>query len=203
MHELVSGGIAGTTVCALMDAAPEPDERRFSGLAVRLFGSTTVLLDGVAAPVSRRQVRQLVTILASRSPAAVSADALVEHLWPGTLPEHPRKALNVALSRLRAALGPYAGRLVAVGDGYRLDADTIDLQRFVELVESAAGFVGLRRSTHFARRCGCGAAILSPTNPTASTSTRVVQRSGNIACRRCHCSVSCWWRLDSTTRFSH
>lgn len=107
-----------------------------SAIDVTLFGPTVVLRDGVPVDLGRRQVRQLVTILASRDDW-FSADALIDHVWAHGLPVNPRKALNVALSRLRSALGDDAHRVETTGVGYRLRVDSVDVGTFANLVEQA------------------------------------------------------------------
>ncbi|MFK7917955.1 MAG: BTAD domain-containing putative transcriptional regulator [Ilumatobacter sp.] len=105
-------------------------------LGVRVFGPTTVLIGGHPVDLGRRQVRQLVVAFAAAG-GWVSADALVDHLWARALPEHPRKALNVALSRLRSALGDQAHRVEASGSDYRLLVDSADVDEFARLIDSA------------------------------------------------------------------
>lgn len=104
---------------------------------VGLFGPTTLLIDGVEVELGRRQVRQLVAALACRSGRSISADALIDHLWSNELPANPRKALNVALSRLRSALGPYSSRLQSDDSAYRLVVDSVDIEQFEGLVGQA------------------------------------------------------------------
>ncbi|BAN01052.1 BTAD domain-containing putative transcriptional regulator [Ilumatobacter coccineus] len=107
-------------------------------LVVDVFGPTVVRVDGRPVELGRKQVRQLVAAFAVRRDW-VSADALIDHLWADALPAHPRKALNVALSRLRSALGGLGERLEVAGNDYRLRTDSVDVERFTELIESARG----------------------------------------------------------------
>lgn len=102
---------------------------------VRLFGPTQLVVDGDAVPIARRQVRRAVVALACQPGVMITADALVDRLWPDELPQHPRKALNVVLSRLRSALGRYSERLHSEGDSYRLDVDRVDVEEFARVVE--------------------------------------------------------------------
>lgn len=104
---------------------------------MRVFGSSRVIVDGNEVDLGRRQVKQLVAGLALHSGRSVTVDALIEMLWSGELPANPRRALNVALSRLRASLGPMADRLVHETDAYRLDADRLDVDRFEEAIVAA------------------------------------------------------------------
>lgn len=123
---------------------PPPTDRRDvrrSVIDVTVFGPTVVLCDGAPIDLGRRQVRQLVTILASRDDW-FSADTLIDHVWAHELPANPRKALNVALSRLRSALGDDAHRVETTGAGYRLRVDRVDVGTFSDLVEQARSVTG-------------------------------------------------------------
>ncbi|NND74168.1 MAG: AAA family ATPase [Ilumatobacter sp.] len=104
---------------------------------VRVLGDTELRLAGEMVGLPRRQVRQVLNLLAVSAGQVVRSDVLLDELWPDGLPAHPRKALNVVLSRLRAALGPHAARLEQVGEGYRFSPDTVDADRFVALVDAA------------------------------------------------------------------
>ncbi|MGH2941173.1 MAG: ATP-binding protein [Solirubrobacteraceae bacterium] len=86
-------------------------------LRVWLFGVLRLEVDGVhVAPPSSRRARLLLAMLAvERRPH--SREALAARLWPGALDERARASLRTALARLRAALGPNAGRfLEATGE---------------------------------------------------------------------------------------
>lgn len=111
-------------------------------LDIALFGATAVRLDGSTVDLGRRQVRRLATILAANAGARVSSDLLIDHLWSTSLPENPRQALNVVLSRLRSALGDASDRLRADRDGYCLLVDAIDIDLFVEAFERARPLTG-------------------------------------------------------------
>ena len=52
----------------------------------------------------------------------VPRSVVVDALWEDALPLDPKAALQVVVSRLRAALGSYGSRVVAEPGGYRLDA---------------------------------------------------------------------------------
>lgn len=103
---------------------------------LRLLGPMSLEIDGRSVAVARPQVRQAITALASAAGRSASADVLIEELWPDALPVNPRKSLNVVMSRLRAALGPDDQHLVTVGDGYRLDAVDLDLEAFIDKIDT-------------------------------------------------------------------
>lgn len=69
--------------------------------------------------------RRLLALLVLRRGHLVPTDEAVETLWPGRLPEQPDAALQNHVSRLRRAL-PH-GAIESTGDGYRLRADTVDV----------------------------------------------------------------------------
>jgi WD40 repeat protein/DNA-binding SARP family transcriptional activator len=85
--------------------------------------------------------RALLAHLVARAGRTVSADELIEDLWPENPPRSAAKALQNHVLRLRKALEPERDGsptlLVTDGSGYRLDAadDVIDARRFERLVE--------------------------------------------------------------------
>jgi DNA-binding SARP family transcriptional activator len=81
-------------------------------LRIWLFGVLRLEVDGSeVAPPSSRGARMLLAMLAlERRPH--SRQALAARLWPGVLDESARASLRTALTQLRAALGPDAGRLL-------------------------------------------------------------------------------------------
>jgi DNA-binding SARP family transcriptional activator len=68
----------------------------------------------------------------------VTADRLIEELWPGRPPTRPEKTLHVYVSQLRRALGNGLPR--RHGAGYMLDvaAESIDAGRFEQLVREGS-----------------------------------------------------------------
>jgi DNA-binding SARP family transcriptional activator len=88
----------------------------------------------VAAPGGRQ--RSLLVLLALRAPELMSADAMVDALWPGTDRERGLRSLQVTVSRLRDRLGQAGSLLETAQAGYRLrlEPDALDAQRFERLV---------------------------------------------------------------------
>ncbi|MBX6387650.1 MAG: AAA family ATPase [Frankia sp.] len=100
------------------------------------------LLDGDGVrwrgrPVVGERAQALLAALAEAG-RTVGADRLVGLVWGEDRPANPGKALQVVVSRTRAALGPHA--LLTDGDGYRLAAgpDEIDATRLRRLAARAA-----------------------------------------------------------------
>lgn len=96
------------------------------------------LLDGVRwydEPVVGERPQALLAALASGRP--VGAERLVERVWGDDVPANPAKALQVLVSRTRAACG--ADAVEHVGDGYRLGvaADEVDAGALHALVVAA------------------------------------------------------------------
>lgn len=82
----------------------------------------------------RGQLQQrLLTLLVLRRGRVVPTDTAVEVLWPTDRPDDPAAALQNHLFRLRRGLP--AEVIDSVGEGYRLDPSTVDLD--VEDLESA------------------------------------------------------------------
>ncbi|GAA1618258.1 BTAD domain-containing putative transcriptional regulator [Nonomuraea maheshkhaliensis] len=99
-----------------------------------------VLLDGVrwrGVRVVGDRAHTLLAVLALHGRAGVSDERLVEELWPEEAPANPTKALQVVVSRTRAATG--ADVVVRIPRGYRLGlpADEVDALLLGGLVEQA------------------------------------------------------------------
>ncbi|MGP3928881.1 ATP-binding protein [Nonomuraea sp. KM88] len=99
-----------------------------------------ILLDGVrwrGARVVGDRAHTLLAVLALHGRAGASDDRLVEELWPDEAPANPTKALQVVVSRTRAATR--ADVVVRVRRGYRLGlaADQVDALLLGTLVEQA------------------------------------------------------------------
>jgi DNA-binding SARP family transcriptional activator len=88
---------------------------------------------------SRR--RALLAFLLLNANQVVSSDRLLEELWGDEQPGSGVTALQVAVSKLRRALGESASALQTRAPGYvlRLAPGSLDLDRFERLVDEAAG----------------------------------------------------------------
>ncbi|MBB5789666.1 AfsR/SARP family transcriptional regulator [Jiangella mangrovi] len=91
-----------------------------STVRVGLLGPVRLAVGGddVAVPGPKR--RAVLAVLALAEGRAVTADHLLDVLWPGELPESGRAALHSHVSRLRGHLGAASGRLETLDGGYRL-----------------------------------------------------------------------------------
>ncbi|MFD0468663.1 BTAD domain-containing putative transcriptional regulator [Nonomuraea thailandensis] len=104
-----------------------------------------VLLDGVrwqGARVVGDRAHTLLAVLALHGRAGVSDERLVEELWPEEAPANPTKALQVVVSRTRAATS--ADVVERIPRGYRLGlaAGQVDALRLGLLVEEARAALG-------------------------------------------------------------
>lgn len=104
----------------------------------RGLGPVAVEVDGVERDLGSRLQRRLLCVLLARRPEVVTADQLVETVWPVSAPAAASTSLQSYVSHLRRALEPDRARrtaasaIVSVGNGYRLavdDSDT-DIGRF-------------------------------------------------------------------------
>jgi DNA-binding SARP family transcriptional activator len=104
---------------------------------LRLLGPVEVRTDGPPLSIPGARQRALLALLLLQRGAAVSRDRLIEELWNGRATAGADKALQVAVSRLRRALGPAGGRLATTPGGYRLRVEPgeLDLDRFERLAE--------------------------------------------------------------------
>ena len=84
---------------------------------------------GAVVPVVGRRQERLLCALLAASPHAVSADRLIEAVWPNDPPSGPGPLRTVA-SRLRSSLG---GLIVSRGTGYAIEGCSIDSGGFEAL----------------------------------------------------------------------
>jgi len=119
---------------------------------VRLFGSFAMSVEGreVDLAALKPRPRSLLRYLALNAGRPVHREVLQETFWPEADAETGARSLHVALSALRRALAPRAGRgacelLVREGDAYRLalpEGAVVDLAEF----EAAVGAAGRARA---------------------------------------------------------
>ena len=109
-------------------------------LRIEVLGPLRLLVDGAPVDVPGRQRRAALALLALAGGRVVTADALVDALWPDDPPETGHRALHSHISRLRRHLGAAAPRLERAGGGYalRLDADDVDAARLRRLARRCA-----------------------------------------------------------------
>jgi DNA-binding SARP family transcriptional activator/pimeloyl-ACP methyl ester carboxylesterase len=116
-------------------------------VAIRVLGALQVAVDGVDVTPAAPKERGLVALLALNRGQVVSADRIIEELWPGSDPDRARHALQVRIAEVRKIFRGSGGetkRLEFVAPGYRLQlfGDEIDEHRFVTLVERARALRG-------------------------------------------------------------
>ena len=101
----------------------------------RILGPLEVLSDGQALDLGGAKQRALLAVLLLEANCVVSTDRLIDALWEDEPPETAAKALQVHVSGLRKLVG--RDRLQTRAPGYvlRVEADELDLTRFVELQE--------------------------------------------------------------------
>lgn len=92
------------------------------------------------APLPGDRAASLLSALASTWPHALSDEALAAEVWPADPPEHPDKALQVLVSRIRTRTEPSA--IARTGAGYRLalaaaDVDALALKEAARSATSA------------------------------------------------------------------
>ena len=113
-------------------------------LEFRVLGPIEIVHDGVATRIGSPTQRTLLALLLQHPGRAVSADRIVDVLWPGNPPEARRK-LWFHVSMLRRILEPSgaedaSGRLLGTRpSGYflRIDPNQLDATRFEHLAGAA------------------------------------------------------------------
>jgi DNA-binding SARP family transcriptional activator len=103
-------------------------------VSVDVLGPLRVAVKGEAVAVGGARVRTLLVRLALEGGHVVSAESLIEAVWPEGGPADTTHALQALVSRLRQMLPGVP--VVAAPGGYRLDiaADAVDVLRFGRLV---------------------------------------------------------------------
>ncbi|MFD8753706.1 BTAD domain-containing putative transcriptional regulator [Kitasatospora sp. NPDC059577] len=97
-----------------------------AGLRFGLLGPLRAWYGERELELGRPQQRAVLAVLLAAAGRTVAVPVLVEGVWGGAAPTDPRKAVQLAVSRLRTAFRPYTGDdperlpLVRVGDGYAL-----------------------------------------------------------------------------------
>jgi DNA-binding SARP family transcriptional activator len=109
-------------------------------VAVRygVLGPVEAKLDDAVAAVGGPQQRRLLAVMLSRPGQSVSAERLVDCLWPdGLAPDGAARSVMTYVSRLRAALGESS--ISTVHEGYRLELNgsLLDSQQFESLLSEA------------------------------------------------------------------
>ncbi len=99
-------------------------------LELRVLGPVEVWRGGLQVALGGRTTLTVLAGLALSPERAIGVETLIDYVWDGDFPAHPRAALHNGLSRLRRLLGD--GLIETLGWGYRLhaSADSLDLLRF-------------------------------------------------------------------------
>jgi DNA-binding SARP family transcriptional activator len=148
-HPLSIDGPASTVIAQTVTATGvtvEPSSNgRAEGVSVELLGRHRITVDGteVTTGVQTKAV-ELLTLLALH-PEGVTAEAVLDSLWPSLAPKKARSHLHKAVTNLRAVLRPAApngdgGSVVErTGAWYRLDASlSIDVRHLDAAATAAA-----------------------------------------------------------------
>jgi predicted ATPase/DNA-binding SARP family transcriptional activator len=96
-------------------------------LCVDVLGPLVLRVKGRVVDVPGVRRRALLALLAMAGKHGVSADGLVDALWPDDPPDNAVQALYNHVSRLRGHLGPMADRLERHATGYRLRLEPFEL----------------------------------------------------------------------------
>ncbi|QCB94711.1 AfsR/SARP family transcriptional regulator [Cellulomonas shaoxiangyii] len=118
-----------------------------TAVEIRVLGPVSATADGVALPLHKRRLRELLGVLVAAGGRTVPTDALVDDLWDGAGPAGAVGAVRTFVGELRRALEPdRAPRtpprvLVTVGTGYalRLPPGAVDAWRVVDAAAEARG----------------------------------------------------------------
>ncbi|MGF6880575.1 putative ATPase/DNA-binding SARP family transcriptional activator [Nocardia sp. GAS34] len=120
---------------------------------IALLGEVQVsAADGSVVRVGGPRVRLLLALLALEPGRAVSCSALIGTIWSDNPPADPANALQTLVKRLRAVL-PDGVAMEHAAASYRLlvDADNIDIHRFLRLVDEGTAQLAAGRTGTAAR----------------------------------------------------
>ncbi len=118
----------------------DQDRGRTTGLRFGLLGPLAAWRDGRPLALGSPQQRAVLAVLLVRRGEFVSADALVDALWPGEPPANAVQTVRTYLSRLRKLVADADGSALVSGPaGYRLAADAgeVDVDRLDALAKAA------------------------------------------------------------------
>ncbi len=118
-------------------SAPRPPVR------IGVLGPISMTIDGRDVSIERDQVRRGFALLVAHQGRA-TRDLMTDELWPDSLPENPKRALQVVVSRMRKTLGDQSSSLKTTPYDLSLTV-TSDLYDFERLVANAAGTTGDER----------------------------------------------------------
>lgn len=104
--------------------------------SVSILGPLEVRANGATFEVTQPRLRQLLAILARRTGDGCTTQELFDQLWPDRLPANPRQALQIAVSRLRTALGPAADHLETRSEGYALTGVAVDAHVIADSIDA-------------------------------------------------------------------
>ena len=103
-------------------------------MRVALLGPVALVDGDHGNPIAGEKQRTLLALLALTPGEPVSADALVDELWPAAPPSAPTNALQARVSAVRRVVGAERLRLTAAGYVLDVAPDDVDSHRFEQLV---------------------------------------------------------------------
>ena len=116
----------------------DPQQTWEAAMRYGVLGPVEAKLDEVVVAIGGPQQRRLLALLLSRPGESISAERLVDCLWPdGLAPDGAARSVMTYVSRLRSALGD--STISTVHEGYRLDLNgsLVDSRQFESLLAEA------------------------------------------------------------------
>ncbi|TDD17766.1 AfsR/SARP family transcriptional regulator [Nonomuraea diastatica] len=109
----------------------DPLSRRSNTLGALRFGvlgTLAIWREAGCTEIAAAKHRTVLAIWLANLNRTVNVGMLIDELWPGLAPSTARKTVQGYIWRLRRELGPFAGRLVTIGSGYKmiLPADRLE-----------------------------------------------------------------------------
>ncbi|GAA0925306.1 AfsR/SARP family transcriptional regulator [Virgisporangium aurantiacum] len=108
-------------------------------LSIGMLGPLRVEVGGHPVTLTANRLRTVLAVLALSAGEPVPVRRLAAAMWGVEQPDHPRRAVNLYLTRLRARLGQAAIRTDPAGYTLVVGPDQVDALRFARLLQRAAG----------------------------------------------------------------
>ena len=108
-------------------------------MEIRCLGPLSVDVDGEPVALGGTQQRHVLALLVSRIPDRISTDALLLDIWGDDLPATARKTVQGYVSALRKVLPDGTIESDTVGYTLAVDPASIDVVRFAQETQRAAG----------------------------------------------------------------
>jgi DNA-binding SARP family transcriptional activator len=107
-------------------------------VSIGVLGPLTLSKRGRPIALTSARLRTLLTVLAMSAGHPMSTDRLAADVWGDEQPDHPRRSVQVCVTRLRQLLGAELIETVPGGYVLAVEPDAVDALQFLKIAGSAA-----------------------------------------------------------------